>query len=289
MTRPVPIPSVLPLLFLIAALCLPLQAHALACTLSPTGWSLTYDPFSALAATTTSSVSVTCTRQAGDPKSVTLAVAADSGLHASGTINQAMLSNNALQYNNYTNAAYTLVWGTGGSTLSVPLTFGTGAGASASATIPFYASIPAGQISAPAGGTTSPYTDSVGITLKNGTTVIASSSFSVSVTINPACAFTTPPGAINLNYTSLQTVSATASTSFAARCTNTLPYTLSLDATTGTLLGLTYTLVVPAGTFTGTGVAQSYTINSAIAPGQAGTCATATCTGSVTHSVTITY
>ncbi len=286
MTRGAMLPSILPLLLSLIALCLPAQARAVTCaTFSSPGWSLTYDPFSALAATTTSSVTVTCTRQTGDLRKTTLTVTANSGMQPTGTINQAKTASGALlQYNNYTDAAYTLVFGTGGSTLSVPLVFGT-VGSTATLTVAFYARIPAGQISAPAGT----YTDLVTMTLKKGTTVVTTGTFPVTATINPSCAVTTPPGAINLNYTSLQTTSSTASTSFAARCTNALPYTLSLDATSGMLLGLTYTLAVPAGTFTGTGVAQSYLINAGIAPRQAGTCATATCTGSVTHSVTITY
>ncbi len=85
MIRRAPIPSVLPLLLLIAALCLPVQAHAVTCTtFSSPGWSLTYDPFSAVAATTTSSVTVTCTRQAGDLRNTTLTVAANSGMQPAG-------------------------------------------------------------------------------------------------------------------------------------------------------------------------------------------------------------
>jgi len=40
---------------------------------------------------------------------------------------------------------------------------------------------------------------------------------------------------------------------------------------------------------TGNGLTQNYTINGSIAGGQAGTCATATCSGSQTRTLTITY
>ncbi len=280
------LPFHLSLLLMAATLYLPSQANAVTCaTFSSPGWSLTYDPVAALATTTTTSVTVTCTRQKGDPKNLALTIAANSGLQPAGTINQAKAAGNALlQYNNYADAAYTLVWGLAGSTLSIPLVFGA-VNSSATVTAALYAKIPAGQVSASAGT----YSDLVTMTLNNGATQVATGTFPVTVAINPNCVFTTPPGAITLNYASFQTTNATASASFSATCTNALPYTLSLDATSGTLLGLTYTLSVPAGTFTGTGLAQAYLINAAIAAGQAGTCATATCTGSVTHTLIITY
>ncbi len=274
-------------LILTGALCLnALPAHAVTCaTFSSPGWSLTYDPQAALAATTTSSVTVTCTRQAGDAKNTTLTVAANSGIQPLGAINQAKTAaGSLLQYNNYTDAAYTLVWGTAGSTLSVPLVFGA-IGTTATATVAFYARIPAGQVTAAAGT----YSDLVTMTLNKGATVVSTTTFPVTVIINPVCTISTPPGAIALSYASFQGTNALGSTSFAATCTNALPYTLSLDVTSGTLLGLTYTLAVPTGTYSGTGLPQSYTINAAIAAGQAGTCATAACTASATHTLTITY
>lgn len=275
-------------LALLCGLCLPTQAaHAVTCaTFSSPGWSVIYDPNALVATTTTSSVSVTCTRQAGDGKNMTLALAANSGLQPAGAANQARAASGALvQYNNYTNAAYTLVWGTAGSTIPVALAFAGGVGATASATVAFYARIPAGQIGATAGT----YSDTVTMTLNNGAVPVSTATFPVTATINPYCAISTPPGAITLNYTSFQNTAATGSTTFAATCSNGLPYTLSLDATSGTLLGLTYTLSVPAATYSGTGLAQSYAINAAIAAGQAGTCATATCTGTATRTLTITY
>ncbi len=264
------------------------NAHAVTCaTFSSPGWAVVYDPMAALAATTTSSVTVTCTRQTGDPKSLTLTVAANNGLQPAGTINQAALlpPGSLVQYDNYTDAAHTLVWGTGGSTLSIPLAFGPGQGATATATVAYYASIPAGQTAAAAGT----YSDTVAMTLNNGATVVATATFNTTVTVNPVCTISTPPGSLVFNYTSFQAATATASTSFAARCTNALPYTLSLDATAASLLGLNYTLAVPAGTYTGTGLPQAYTINGSIAAGQAGTCATAACTGTASHTLTITY
>lgn len=59
-----------------------------------------------------------------------------------------------------------------------------------------------------------------------------------------------------------------ASTTFAVTCT-----TVALGATNAN----------------GSGVAQTYTINGAIPAGQAGTCTGATCSGSQTRTLTITY
>lgn len=276
----------LSLLLLPFFLCAPAATQAVTCaTFASPGWSLTYDPNAILAATTSSSITVTCTRQAGDAKTLTLTVAANSGLQPAGTINQAAAaSGSLLQYNNYADAAYALTFGTAGSTLPMTLAFG-GVGSSTSATATFYARLPAGQIGATAGT----YSDTVTLTLSNGAIAVATTTFPVTVTVNPYCAISTPPGTISLSYTSFQSSAATGSTGFTATCTNALPYTIGLDATTGTLLGLSYTLSAPAGAYAGTGLPQSYTINASVAAGQSGTCATASCTGTVTHTLIITY
>lgn len=116
--------------------------------------------------------------------------------------------------------------------------------------------------------------------------------FNVGVTLTPKCelfasgAATTTIGDIALTYTSFQTTDATASTSFALRCTNNQAYTLTLDAasvTDGTT-GLAYTLNLTTasahatGTTATTGSTSSassgagltYYIHSTIASGQAG-------------------
>ena len=62
-----------------------------------------------------------------------------------------------------------------------------------------------------------------------------------------------------------------------------------LDLTSGTLLGLNYTLSLPVASGTGNGLQQTYTVNGSIAGGQAGTCATANCGGYQTRTLTVTY
>ena len=283
-------------------------AQAVTCsTFSSAGWSLTYDPNAATAASTTSSVSLTCTRQVGDGKSLTLTISANSGLQPSGTINQAAAAGGSLlQYNNYSDAANTLVWGTGGNTLAVTLSFGKGGpGAVASISVPFYALIPIGQTSATAGT----YSDTVTMTLLNGTTAVAVTNFPVTITVNPNCIFSSAPGAVSFSYTSMQATAAAASSSFAISCTNTLPYSVSLDlySVTDSAVNLTYTLnlgqsIRPAGSAyspsaalsaTGSGTAQTISIDGSMAAGQPGTCNLATCTNTAstnnTRTLTITY
>jgi hypothetical protein len=104
-----------------------------------------------------------------------------------------------------------------------------------------------------------------------------SSVFNVQVNLTSACRISTAPGAVTFNYTAFDP-DATAGTGFAVQCTNTMPYTFQLDATTGTLLDLTYNLTVlnAAGTAaaaggTGSGFPQSYSIGGTLTSG-AGTC-----------------
>jgi hypothetical protein len=63
---------------------------------------------------------------------------------------------------------------------------------------------------------------------------------------------------------------------------------MALDATTGTLLGLNYSLALGVRS-TGTGSPQLHTIIGSMAAGQAGTCAAGTCSASQPHTLTITY
>ena len=134
------------------------------------------------------------------------------------------------------------------------------------------------------------YTDTV--TLGVGTaagTVWGTDTVTFTTTILPACSFTTPPPNITLNYTSFATVPSTATSNFQLRCTNTTTYTMALSATSGTAMGLNYTLGLSAAAGTGSGLAQSYAINANMPAGQSGTCAGASCTATVSRTLTVTY
>ena len=64
---------------------------------------------------------------------------------------------------------------------------------------------------------------------------------------------------------------------------------MALDATSGTIVGLNYTLALSQTSATGNGLVQSHSVNGSIAGGQSGTCATATCSGSETRTLTVSY
>jgi spore coat protein U-like protein len=278
--------------FLFAALTASLFAAseayaAYSCSLSVTPISVSYDPTVATENITTGTVTVSCTRAASDANTFAYTATADNGLQANGSINRAQLGANRYSYELYRTPPY--VNGNrwqlqNANRFSGTLSFGTSL--SASTTHAFDLRVPGSQTVVPAGT----YIDTVTSTLRNSAgTTVSTTAFNVSIITTNSCQITTAPGNINFAYTSFQPSNLTASTSFATRCTSGLPYTMTLDATGGTLLGLSYNLALSAGNATGTGIVQSFSINGSIAAGQAGTCATATCTGSQARVLTITY
>jgi hypothetical protein len=135
------------------------------------------------------------------------------------------------------------------------------------------------------------YTDTVTVTLRNtaNNNTLDTSSFSVSVITTNSCQLYTPPGDINLAYTSFQASAATANTSFGVRCTTALPYTMALDATSGTIVGLNYTLALSQTSATGNGVTQKLFGQRQYRGRAGGTCSTANCSGSQARTLTVTY
>ena len=121
------------------------------------------------------------------------------------------------------------------------------------------------------------------------------SNFDVNITLTSACQMTTSPSNVLFTYTSLGAAAASTGGGFGVQCTNSLPYTLALDATsvTDAAVNLTYTLALSATSATGNGSAQSYTITGGITAGQVGTCTGATCnnstSGNKTRTLTIGY
>ncbi len=107
----------------------------------------------------------------------------------------------------------------------------------------------------------------------------ATGNFDVNITLTSACVYAKTSD-VDFTYTSFQ-VGAQAQTTaggFTVKCTNTLPYTLALDAAgsyTDAITDLAYTLALSAPGGTGNGAAQAYTVNGSIAGGQGGNCATA--------------
>ena len=130
-------------------------------------------------------------------------------------------------------------------------------------------------------------TAAIGLSAHAGT---ASQNFNVTVNLTSSCSITAGPTDVDFTYTSFQgTAQPSTGGAFSVRCTNTLPYTMALDATSGTIIGLNYTLALSAAGGTGNGAAQPYTVNGSMAASQSGTCAGATCSGSQVRTLTITY
>ena len=118
----------------------------------------------------------------------------------------------------------------------------------------------------------------------------ATGNFNVTVNLTSKCEISAGPTDVAFTYTSFQAAAATSTGgAYTVRCTNTLPYTMSLDATSGTVVGLNYTLSLSAAAGTGNGAGQNYTINGSMVSGQGGTCALGSCAGTDARVLTITY
>lgn len=251
------------------------------CSISSGGFAAAYLPSAPTANITQTSATIRCTRATSDPTTMNYWALANNGQYPAGSQNQAAFGANRINYDVYRDGACGSQW-TGFTFIGGTLNFG--GSLSASITIDYWGCIPAGQTGKPAGT----YTDSITISLYYGPFTLTTTIAPVSIYTPATCNLTTAPSNIVFNYAAFAGA-ANASTSFGVTCTSTLPYTLALDATSGTLLGLGYTLALSAPGGSGTGVQQLYTISGTIPGGQAGTCATGTCTASQPRVLTITY
>lgn len=273
----------------IALYALVVSAHAaITCSVSVTNVSVVYDPTSAVQNVTTGSYTISCTRLGADPNTFAWQLGVDDGLNAGGGSNRVRRSGGppADRYDYDTYRSSGLIWGdTAATRFSGTLSFG--AALTATTSGPFDIVFPGSQTVDPAGT----YLDTVTARLRDaGGTQVNTGTFSVSAITTNNCQISVPPGNVNFSYTSLQVSAANASTTYGVRCTTALPYTMSLDATSGTLLGLSYTLsITPSSSGTGTGATQTYTINGTMAGGQGGTCATAACSASQTRTLTLSW
>jgi hypothetical protein len=136
----------------------------------------------------------------------------------------------------------------------------------------------------------------IGLASVSSQAATATGTFNVTINLTSACTVNTAATAATFNYTSMQAAAATFATTFDVQCTNTLPIvSVALDslAVTDNATNLAYTLALAGAPTAATGVAQAVTVNGTMAAGQAGTCATATCTNAAatnkTRTVTITY
>ncbi len=267
---------------------------AISCNISAPSITSSYPPNSPTIIITQASYSITCTRGLIiDPTTTTYSVKVNNGSQPSGANNNAIFGANKIRYDLYTNSSCSTPW-KGGTTIPSPAGTITMSGLTSTTVIQnFWMCIPAAQ--APAAGT---YTDSVTMTPTYSLGVLGGTGTVAINIITPAvCTISSAPGTINFGtYTALGSA-ITANTTFASTCSNSLPYTISLDANNGVAVGLNYTLLLNTTSSggsntlnsTGMGTAQTFFINGTMQANQAGTCVTGTCAGANTHTLTVTY
>jgi spore coat protein U-like protein len=258
-------------------------AHAaITCNVTSGGVFTAYDPAAAGNNVTQTSFTDTCTKgAAGDPASVNYSVKVDNGLYALGVNNRAAFGANRIKYDVFTNVTCGTAWKGG---TAIAGTVSTPSVGTFTATSTYWGCVGPGQ-AVPAGT----YTDTVTMTMTYGAaSSTAVGTFPVSISTPSTCSVTAAPGNVVFNYVSFGPV-VTPSATFGVTCTLSLPYTMALDATAGTIVGLNYTLALSTANSTGTGAQQTHSINGSMAAGQAGTCTVGSCSGSQARSVTITY
>jgi len=253
------------------------------CSVSSAGFSAAYDPASPATNVTQTEFTITCTRSLSDASTMDWSIRADNGLYPrGGGRNRAAFGRSRVNYDIFQDGACGSQWG-GNRAISGTLDFS--GSLTATDTVTYWGCIAARQTGLRSGT----YTDLVTMTLTYGPfSSTASGTAAVAIATPATCQLTTPPGDLVFNYIGFG-AAANASTTYGVTCTSYLPYTMALDATSGTLLGLNYTLVLGATDATGTGVEQTFSITGNIAAGQGGTCGTGTCSASQARTLTVSY
>ena len=288
--------------FAVALLSFSALSHALiVCSLSSPGYAAGYVPANLTTSITSTTFSVTCSRdnQGGPPNAtVQYEVSVNNGMNALGSQNRASLGTGFLNYILTTDSSCTIQW-SGAIGIPTPTaTFTIAKNTVITNLHTFYGCIPPGQLALPPEGV---YTDAITMIFTPSKATGASSfiggTIPVSIVAPASCNFTTTPANIVFSYTSFNPVAVMANSTFGMRCSNSLAYSIALDSTTGVIAGLSYSLTLntvgsggssPLASI-GNGVPQSFFVNGTIAAGQAGACASATCSGTQTRTLTITY
>lgn len=259
---------------------------------------ITSDPLTIFyAAGTTTGVQValtlTCSRgSTSDPTSTPWSVTANNGLHAKRANNFARLTQNGknydLSYDVYTTGCGGAQW-SGRTTISGTLTWAAGQTGNATATAYYWGCINKPQTPTAAGW----YTDTIGLTATYdpgaGPNQKINGTIDVSIYAPATCVINPPPGSISITYPAFSPLALSGTTTFGATCTDSMPYTLDVSPASGTLAGVNYTVGLSAASAVGTGAIQTFTVTVTALAGQSGTCSTASCTATQTHTLTIAY
>jgi len=261
-------------------------AMAYKCTLSVTDILVIYDPTFASQNVTAGTYTIGCDLEPGDTSPMGFRLTVSNGLNFGGGSNRVLrVGTQRYSYETYQDAGGTALWGlTPGTRINGSLNFVT---TTATTSSPFYIILPGSQAVQPAGN----YSDTLQVSLTTSTGVPLVTNLPVNVTVRTDnwCQIQVTPGPVAFTYTSFQVGAAAASSGYGIRCTTALPYTMALDATSGSLLGLTYNLALSNASSVGTGLTQNFSINGTIAGGQAGTCASASCTGNQTRTLLLSW
>jgi spore coat protein U-like protein len=264
---------------------------AISCTApASTGFSTAYAATGVVPNVSQGTVSFNCTRSVASD-ATTVLLKANNGIHASGVRNRTQSGARRIRYESYKDSACSAIW----TSLVVAdfwvLNLLNILGAQP-VSISYWGCITvAGQVTS-AGSSTDTVTMQVVANTALRPALSVTSTFPVSITTPATLAITTAPGNVVFNYTAFGSA-ANASTTLVTLATLNLPYTISLDAYSGVVSGLNYSLTLDSQTSPvaarGTGAAQTHTIHGTMAAGQAGTCSSGSCVSSKVHTLTITY
>ena len=282
---------------------------AITCSIGSPGFNALYDFITATPNDNMSSYTINCSRLATDATKLNYIAFTDDGLYNNGANNRAKLTtaNQFIKYDFFTDATFGTNWSKSTKCIIGSIDFGPSS-LTASQTKPYFFRIPAAQTGIPQGS----YLDTVTMYASYGSTTCASNatkdtsgSFTVAISNVPACEISVPPGNVAFTYTTFQATAAAANTTFSARCTTNLPYSMALDRTPnsgvypGVVSGLSYGLsigttaggaaILPGTSLSGNGNAVPYYINGTMPANQAGSCASANCTLSDPRTLTISF
>lgn len=240
-------------------------------------------------------INLTCTRDPSDPPNYNIWIGMGQGANGNDATVEGGTATIAYELFHNTTAAGT--WTNTGSVNPGSATDGAvddqlrfGTGTTDTASYAFYLRVRSWQLFKPAGV----YVDDLPITIRrnnsNGT-IVATDTLPVYISVPRACRFSTPPSPIDVNYPAFSPGAVTGASNFALTCTQGTDYTIALDQTRSVIptVELAYSLSLSQTDATGTAVAQPYTVNISVDPGQAGRCSGSTCTGTDTRTLTVTY
>lgn len=269
---------------------------AYSCNVSATSVGVIYARGGANRVDVVGAVTLNCTRDLSDANVLSYQIGANNGNHYAGGSRRVRrgTSGDYLDYSLTRGAAVggaatcadSSNWDQGFSNSMVG-TVNFGAGSAASATWGFCVRIRGNQGNPTAGQ----YVDIVGLGAQYPmlTGATTTGTFTYTVGARNQCVMNSFPTEMNFNYNSFQPAPQVTTQTFRIACSNNLPWSVALAPANGTLLGLNYTLSRAPASGTGNGAAQDIVITGTMPANQQGTCATATCSATQPHTLTVTY